>query len=1365
MRSQSRDEIAAASNIAATLLACLQALPLHEASTEDFISMGPPWMNRAKDLFFALLPSSVHLIRRAAAEGLSMLATLGVTEDAHTLQSSILHSLDELMKGNLPDGTVRKFQLNNEALSSVKAGSLLTLACIQRTAQKLDSDERDRARARSSSMGNAQSTSGESAADTAPQTMIMLTRVLPYSHESDFFNVRTHALHALELLISYSFPEKDEEITAESLHILQKAVETIESNFLSTWTAITADFDGGREGEKFAAEPAFMAVLLRFMTFLLPRLRLLQSNDCSTASRFSSMASLILENSAMHPAVLFEGFVFFEKLSSYRSLLLKDKLSVDNTGDPAALCMPFIIRSFGTTYPEAFFQLKRMRPYGSSSVMCQRAAVNLLRILAQTPSTLAPSLIEGQCIYGSLLGLLDARCGSRHFQHSAFYRTIIAARDAERGVGEGDALETEVVMALRAIYEVDALQGNITDAARRLLHLLLVSRVLITGMSGSDELDNEDGDLSTPAGIVRQVESHASSEACLVLSHSTSCRWQVRCHAASVATGTLNDITKICQKDGKEKEQAPHFCPAAAHALLKKQCQNVVASNVDEISGITSFAALHLQSLIIAACSTAIATSDQAELPSLQKAGLQLLSALLEGFGEATDPESTDNELVLEQYSSQIASAVRHALSISTPEGEIACEGLPQLFGVGCNALDVLTKTSIVSDGNVHRRFARALLSSCSNLSFVALADAKTKESPLRASTTEKASSLTADSSIPLLRQVLTLSTLSALRLNSDIGLVPQALAEILQEEVSSASVGAGVFAAALALDGARILQGSIGSLCGSNELTDNPALKLDGSPPSGLIYSNLQDVDESVVAAMTKAWPLLANYAIVILTNEKHASKESSDDIKKWISSLAPLLISGLGESLNSISLSETPTRFIPHPVDVATSCTNALSTLLSKNIEAADMDSVLATDLQIIIALLKAQVILPALRLPSGEEDEESKKGDDEDENESPAVISPTLVEQASNLLEAICQARTTADTPEGSSIGGKGLLEVVLLPLTALESGKVKLGGNGGSISAESVDIIMSSSLRCSQHLISASNDVIGIGDGVDPANLTRAMMNIAISILTNADEEVKTTSPKTIEAALCLLLDCIRSESIDSNTKRQLATTTADSGCWEAWKAICSELEGESGLSSSAASISNALEDWTNTTRQVSALKAIVSYVQTSGVDVASVVGIVMEAAGAKLMNILKVYGICSTPQISSFHSERVAVCADAMKFIMMSLQQLCSQQGIDESQLSAYLAVVFEVFTSLISYNGLPNHPSGRPKADPSLGRMCAQGIVFVVRSAPAAFKAAIVQLTAENKTTLEMAVRADMSGYVVAQKAPAKKKLSLKGFK
>jgi hypothetical protein len=1076
----------------------------------------------------------------------------------------------------------------------------------------------------------------------------------------------------------------------------------------------------------------------------------------------------------MHPAVLFEGFVFFEKLSACRSLLLNGKLSVDNTGDPATSCMPFIVRSFGTMYPEAFFQLKRLKPYGSNSVMCQRAAVNLLRILAQSPTTLAPSLVENEYIHGNLLSLLDTRCGSRYFQHSAFYRTISAARDAERSVGEGDALETEIVLALRAIYEVDsnaAAQCNSTDTAKRLLHLLLMSRVLIAGFAGSDYGDSEGSDLLTPAGVVRQAELHASSEACIVLSHSTTCRWQVRCHAASIASGALNDIARICEDDNSERGRSPQFCPSAALASLKKQCQNVAAVGVDETSGIASFAAMHLQGLIITACSTAIATSDQAELPSLQRAGLQFLSALVERFGEVADPESTDNELALQQYSSQIASAVRHALTISTPESEIACEGLPQLFAAGCNVLEVLAKTSIISDENVHRRFARALLSSSSALPFVAFSDAKTKESRLRAAAAGKGSSLTADSSIPLLRSVLALSTLSDLSLNADIGSVPPAFAPSLKDEVSSASAGAGVYAAALALDGARILQGSIGSLCGSDKLTDCPLLNLESSQTSGLTYYNLQDVDESVIVAMTKSWPLLTNFAITILTNEKHTSEQNADAIEEWVSSLASLLISGLGESLDSIACGKTPSPFIPNSIDVAIACTNALSTLLCRSNGAAEIGSMFAEDLQNIIASLKAEVILPALRLPTAETsdsggggDEESKKEGDAG-NEAATVVSPTLVAQASQLLETFSQVRSTAETPEGSSMGGKGLLEVVLIPLTALESGRVQLGGDGRNASSESIDIIVSSSLRCSQHLISAKDSETGICGGVDSANLRRAMMKVAISILTDADTEVKASSPKTIEAALSLLLDCIRSESIDAAAKRQLAATTADAGCWEAWKVICSELEGESGLSSSTASISTALGDWTDTTRQALALKAIVSYVQAPGADVPSVVGIVMEAAGAQLMNILKAYGICSASKTPSFYCERVAVCADAMKFIMISLQQLSSQEGAGESKLPAYLAVVFEVFTSVISYNGLPNHPSGRPNADPSLGRMCAQGIVFVVRSAPAAFKAAIVQLSAEDKTTLEMAVRADMSGYVVAQTAPTKKKLSLKGFK
>ena len=67
-------------------------------------------MNTAKDLLLTLIPSASHIVRRGAAEGLALLATLGVTEDAHFLQSTVLHSLDEVMQGNQPDGKRKKVE-------------------------------------------------------------------------------------------------------------------------------------------------------------------------------------------------------------------------------------------------------------------------------------------------------------------------------------------------------------------------------------------------------------------------------------------------------------------------------------------------------------------------------------------------------------------------------------------------------------------------------------------------------------------------------------------------------------------------------------------------------------------------------------------------------------------------------------------------------------------------------------------------------------------------------------------------------------------------------------------------------------------------------------------------------------------------------------------------------------------------------------------------------------------------------------------------------------------------------------------------------------------------------------------------------
>ena len=99
-------ETAASHNIVAALLASIQALPLHESNDLDFKINGSPWMGKAKDVFFALLPSPA--VRCGCAQGLASLAQVSI--NAITLQSSILHSLDEVAQGNLPDGSTRKEQ-------------------------------------------------------------------------------------------------------------------------------------------------------------------------------------------------------------------------------------------------------------------------------------------------------------------------------------------------------------------------------------------------------------------------------------------------------------------------------------------------------------------------------------------------------------------------------------------------------------------------------------------------------------------------------------------------------------------------------------------------------------------------------------------------------------------------------------------------------------------------------------------------------------------------------------------------------------------------------------------------------------------------------------------------------------------------------------------------------------------------------------------------------------------------------------------------------------------------------------------------------------------------------------------------------
>ena len=233
----------AATNVAASLLSCLKALPLHDGTNGSVVGMGPKWMGSAVKLLSLLLHFSESCVQRAAAEGLGLLASLGVTEDAHTIQSSILHSVEELLRGNIPDYMkTTSSNIHFEHNSTLKAGCLLALGCMQRAAQ-LMTKETARARSRFTSSRSDQVSYGSSA-----PTMIMLTRIIPYlathASDDDSFLTRTYALHSFGLLLSYSkIMETDSTKPRERVQILSKAVEVVENNFFAAWKTNVTEID------------------------------------------------------------------------------------------------------------------------------------------------------------------------------------------------------------------------------------------------------------------------------------------------------------------------------------------------------------------------------------------------------------------------------------------------------------------------------------------------------------------------------------------------------------------------------------------------------------------------------------------------------------------------------------------------------------------------------------------------------------------------------------------------------------------------------------------------------------------------------------------------------------------------------------------------------------------------------------------------------------------------------------------------------------------------------------------------------------------------------------------------------------------
>ncbi len=233
-----RQEQKCSKNIAAALLSCLKVLSSSDVPNGSLVETSSNWMTQTAKVLVGILPIPQNHARRAAAEGLGLLAALDSAGGSRKLQSSILRALERLMVIEIADISAQHKPQTPTPTSS-SAGCLLTFACIQRYASEKSQDPEETQQTTNSE--------GIKVGGTIP-TMIMMTRLMPYisaqDSEDDSHISRTFALHSFFLLLSHSKIIESASVSIlERSHILSKAVEIVESNFYSTWTTNGAELD------------------------------------------------------------------------------------------------------------------------------------------------------------------------------------------------------------------------------------------------------------------------------------------------------------------------------------------------------------------------------------------------------------------------------------------------------------------------------------------------------------------------------------------------------------------------------------------------------------------------------------------------------------------------------------------------------------------------------------------------------------------------------------------------------------------------------------------------------------------------------------------------------------------------------------------------------------------------------------------------------------------------------------------------------------------------------------------------------------------------------------------------------------------
>lgn len=718
-----------------------------------------------------------------------------------------------------------------------------------------------------------------------------------------------------------------------------------------------------------------------------------------------------------------------------------------------------------------------------------------------------------------------------------------------------------------------------------------------------------------------------------------------------------------------------------------------------------------IASLISTACTVSTATYDQSELFTYQKVGLDLLLSIISVLSQVSDPATNCTEL-LDPYISQILPAVKHALSSFADDLEdaIEAEGANEVYLSGCSCLKVLIRQDLLQDSSALKRLLKAVFPS--NTSLLLCPYPNPGNDGLHRLRV-KPSSFIENRTSNLLCLVGSLWTVSNLHITAEMGFVSEKTSDVIRREFMDDELALSISCAAVAIDGCRI-KGAI-QRKKMNENDESP-LELKSS----LLFSSIKDLDASTKEAMKMCCSSTACFAFMTILRLMRQEREDSPNhqlLTSWISPLIHVILaefySHFDKSYESISNVET---FSP--------CILVLRIISTECVDLLEVDE--------IERILQLMFHIVEFRGISNQQTNDHNVCNDETNDFDVTLVKHLPCEtklQACAFIEAICKAAQENKVDE--SLLWKRLLKSLL---TIQESSL-------SSILDDPLNVkILNSMLLSALSLLQGSQR---------KPSITKCLSMFLLNnqeLITNAkDSSLKSTSNDIIRF-------CTTADIVSDEHRTEYSLLMAQSGNWETWQILVNNNNLDI-VSKSLGYFEDAMYNDTNESLSLSALDTILLITQ----DNSGLAPMIFGSLGPIILEIFQLHG--------TFHiryDRRTMACATCIKIIIAMFQHTLKSENVAKQV--AFLHLVFEVLTEIISYNGLPNiDQKSNPGSDPALGRISAQFCTHVLRSSPTIFKECMATLDGEIRGILETAVRADMTGYE-NRSAPVKKKLNLKAF-